>query len=400
MDVIVLDGEQRSALAVTRSLGKRGINAIVGAEKRSSLSSCSRYCTRSFLYPSPYNDPIGFIQALVEYTGKFRNQILFPMTDVTLAEVLLKRMDFPKSLLIPFVDYDTYMQVTDKINLFQLGKELNLPIPTSFMSTEFENTENLIEMVKKNGFPLVVKPSFSKIRTKKGWMNASVHYANDEKRLREILSYDLFQSFPFLVQERIEGPGVGIFLLMKNGEVIAKFSHKRIREKPPSGGVSVLCESIEPPEEALHASVKLLAKLHWTGVAMVEFKIDREKNIAKLLEVNARFWGSLQLAIFSGVDFPYMLFRLANGEKIVEPDGYTIGMRSRWELGDLDHLFIRLFKNSSKSNLSLDHPTRLMLIKEFLFDFFRPAVRNEILQAQDPGPFFHEVKEYINNMFH
>ena len=400
MDVIVLDGEQRSALAVTRSLGKRGINAIVGAEKRSSLSSCSRYCTRSFLYPSPYNDPIGFIQALVEYTGKFRNQILFPMTDVTLAEVLLKRMDFPKSLLIPFVDYDTYMQVTDKINLFQLGKELNLPIPTSFMSTEFENTENLIEMVKKNGFPLVVKPSFSKIRTKKGWMNASVHYANDEKRLREILSYDLFQSFPFLVQERIEGPGVGIFLLMKNGEVIAKFSHKRIREKPPSGGVSVLCESIEPPEEALHASVKLLAKLHWTGVAMVEFKIDREKNIARLLEVNARFWGSLQLAISSGVDFPYMLFQLANGEKIEKPDKYTIGLKSRWELGDLDHLFIRLLKNPSKSNLPSNHPARLTLIKDFLFDFFRPEVRNEIFQAKDPGPFFHEMKEYVNNLFH
>ena len=325
MNAIVLDGEQRSALAVTRSLGKRGINVIVGAEKSPSLSSCSRYCSQSFQYPSPYNDPLGFIQTLVEYTGKFRNQIIFPMTDVTLTEVLLKRSDFPESILIPFVDYDTYMQVTDKINLFRIGKDLNLPIPTSFLSTDFENKENIIDMVRKFGFPLVVKPSFSKIRTKKGWMNAGVHYANDEKGLRKILSYDVFQSFPYLIQEKIEGPGVGIFLLMKNGEVITKFSHRRIREKPPSGGVSVLCESIEPRKDALEASVKLLAKLHWTGVAMVEFKIDREKNIAKLLEINARFWGSLQLAISSGVDFPYMLFRLANGEKIEEPGGYTIG---------------------------------------------------------------------------
>ena len=101
----------------------------------------------------------------------------------------------------------------------------------------------------------------------------------------------------------------------------------------------------------MHAAVKILEKVQWTGVAMVEFKIDREKNIAMLLEVNARFWGSLQLAISSGVDFPYLLFRLAIGEKIDIPDRYKIGLKSRWELGDLDHLLIRLFKKSSTLNL-------------------------------------------------
>jgi hypothetical protein len=118
------------------------------------------------------------------------------------------------------------------------------------------------------------------------------------------------------------------------------------------------------------------------------------------MEVNARFWGSLQLAISSGVDFPYMLFRLANGMNIEKPVGYTIGLKSRWELGDLDHLFIRFFKNTANLNLPSNHPKRMILIKDFLFDFFRPSVNNEILQSHDIKPFLHELKGYVNYFFH
>jgi predicted ATP-grasp superfamily ATP-dependent carboligase len=133
---------------------------------------------------------------------------------------------------------------------------------------------------------------------------------------------------------------------------------------------------------------------------MVEFKIDREGNIARLLEVNARFWGSLQLAIAAGVDFPYLLFRMARGEKLEGPVGYRIGLRSRWELGDLDHLLLRLLKNPTALNLPSGIPSRSMLVKEFLFDFFRPSVRNEVLQAGDPSPFLHEMKGYVGSLLH
>ena len=214
------------------------------------------------------------------------------------------------------MERDKYINLTDKIKLFQLARKLEHHIPTTFISTEYENLDRLIGEVTVSGFPVVVKPNYSKIRTDKGWLNAGVHYATDESKLRDVLSKDIFRFFPFLVQKKVEGSGVGIFLLMDDGEVVAEFAHKRLREKPPSGGVSVLCESIDPPMEALQDAVRILKAVLWTGVAMVEFKIDRDQNTAKLLEVNARFWGSLELAITSGVDFPYLLFRMAIGEKL------------------------------------------------------------------------------------
>jgi predicted ATP-grasp superfamily ATP-dependent carboligase len=397
MDATVLDGDQRSALAVTRSLGRKGIRVTVGSEKRKSLASCSRYCSQTFLYPSPYDDPEGFIHALIDHFKNRRPSILFPMTDVTLTEIMSRKEDFSENTVLPFMDYMSYMEVTDKIRLFQLARSLSVPIPSTFPSAEYDDREKLMEEVSKSGFPVVVKSNLSKIRTGNGWVNSNVFYARNRDELSGVLSKDIFRKFPFLVQKQIVGPGVGIFLLMRDGDVIARFAHRRLREKPPSGGVSVLSESIEPPPDALHSAVKILNKLRWTGIAMVEFKMDRDRQAAKLLEVNARFWGSLQLAVYSGVDFPYLLYRTACNEKTEEVKEYVIGMKSRWELGDLDHLLIRLFKNPSKLNLNPDCPSRAMVMKDFIADFFRPSVRNEIFQNTDIGPFLYEMKMYINH---
>ncbi len=397
MNAIVLDGEQRAALAVTRSLGRRGVKVFVGSEKGPSLSSCSRYCANSFIYPSPYSDPAGFLQSLVGFAKSCGDAVLFPITDVTLTEIMLNQEMLPGNLRVPFDSYDKYIQLTDKINLFRIARELDVPVPSTMLSTEDEDPEIRLSRIRKFGYPVVVKGSVSKIRTHSGWRDSRVQYANSEEKLREVLSDDVYSKHPFLVQKRIHGPGIGIFLLMKEGEVVAKFAHKRIREKPPSGGVSVFSEGIDPPQDAEDAAVKILGKIRWTGVAMVEFKIDQEEKVAMLLEVNARFWGSLQLSIYSGVDFPYLLFRMAQGEDIGKTSSYTVGVQSRWELGDLDHLLIRLFKKASISNVPLDQPKRLILLKNYTLDFFRSSVRNEVFQEGDTKPFLHELSDYMKH---
>ena len=131
---------------------------------------------------------------------------------------------------------------------------------------------------------------------------------------------------------------------------------------------------------------------------MVEFKMDKRDNRPKLMEVNARFWGSLQLAISSGIDFPYLLCCLATGQEIDPPENYTAGVRSRWELGDLDHLLIRMKSNSSDIFLPRQSPAKWRVPVNFLVDFFKPSVRNEVLRFDDAGPFFFEFKQYIKHL--
>ena len=116
----------------------------------------------------------------------------------------------------------------------------------------------------------------------------------------------------------------------------------------------------------------LLEKIGWFGVAMVEFKVDPRDGLAKLMEINPRFWGSLALAIQAGVNFPLLLHKMAMGVHFDPVETYRPGVVCRWLLpGDLLHF------------ISNPHRSRL------LNDFFRFKADNtfyDILSAQDPLP--------------
>lgn len=399
MEVIVLDGNERPALAVTRSLGMKGIRVLVGAETKFSLASVSKYCSSSFVYPSPYKAEGDFLEVLKEVTNRFNSVMLLPMTDVTLGEVLENKSRFDDHVYIPFVDFEQYIAASDKSELFKLSQKLGIPVPKTIFPSDFQDRNVLIAEARKLGFPLVLKPARSRFKIKHGWLDAGVSYAGSEEDLTDQLGKEPFKSFPFIIQERVEGPGIGVFLLMHEGEILARFCHKRIREKPPSGGVSVLCESIEIPPIALLSATTLLRELNWEGVAMVEFKWDNRDDLPKLMEINARFWGSLQLAVTAGIDFPYLLYLSAMGHEQKKQDNYRIGLRLRWELGDLDHLYLRLTHTNSELTLPNNFPSKGKVMVSFIQDFFYPSVRNEVFRVTDPLPFILESKEYIKNIF-
>lgn len=395
---LILDGEQRSALAAARSLGSRGVRVFVGAERKRSLAAASRYCSGSFSYASPRLDPEGFLRDLKRRAEEHSGAVLFPMTDITVATVLAAHDELGCHVRLPFPAFDRYRALSDKRNLVRVATGLGVPLPRTVLPLETGGREGLLEQVRALGYPVVVKPASSRFRTDRGWVEASVRYARGEPELARLLDEEPFRSFPFLVQERIEGPGIGVFLLLWDGEVRARFAHRRIREKPPSGGVSVLSESVEPHPVALKSAEQLLKTAGWQGVAMVEFKLDRRDGEPKLIEVNARFWGSLQLAISAGVDFPHLLFRLAMGESIPEAGAYRVGLRSQWELGELDHLLLRLRKGSGQLHLPPDAPSRLAAVAGVLGDYVSPKVRSEVFRWGDPGPFLIEMQDYLTDL--
>ena len=376
----------------------RGIDVVVGAEKGRSLASSSRYCKRSFSYPSPDSDTEDFLHAVLETSGQYDRSVLFPMTDVTVNEILLHRNLFPENVLIPFSDHDQYDALSDKEKLFRHASKLAIPMPETLFSLDFTSREALIADAVRMGFPLVVKAAHSRERLSGKYVASSATYANDPNELKTVLERPPYNQLRCLVQKRIQGPGIGIFLLARHGDVLARFAHRRIREKPPSGGVSVLCESVPLPNDAWETASRLISTIGWHGVAMIEFKLDAEENRPKLIEVNARFWGSLNLAIRAGVDFPFLLYRLALGESVEGPAGYRIGLKSRWELGDLDHLLIRLKRDPDHPSLSGTRVRKRDAVAVFLADFFRPLVAHEVFECGDPGPFLFEAKEYARNL--
>lgn len=397
MKLLILDANQRSALAATRSLGSKGVPVVVADETEKTLSGSSKYCSESFSYSSPCENSQEFIETLKKECIKRNINIIFPMTEIT-THLLLKHRDEFKDVIIPFASFEAFEQLTDKCKLFELAQTLNVPTPQTVvaLSSQLSAISSQPSVISTSPsalcslpFPVVIKPYRSRILSNGRWIQTSVNYANSFTELQEMIdNTEYFRNYPFLIQEYIKGEGRGIFTLYENGKPITFFAHRRIREKPPSGGISVLSESIEVDKVLRDYAMRLFSEVSWHGPAMVEFKVTEEGR-PYLMEVNARFWGSLQLAIDAGVDFPYLLYQMAKGEPIQRVNSYKIGIKNRWLLGDLDYIYLT-FKNH------VGFTSKIYSLIKFL-NFLDKNTNFEVNRWSDLRPFLFELKRYFWN---
>jgi predicted ATP-grasp superfamily ATP-dependent carboligase len=258
--------------------------------------------------------------------------------------------------------------------------------------TEFCETPGDLEGREKLIFPLIVKPARSKIVGAEGVESTEVLVAKDAADLAKITDGESWlRESRFMLQEKIEGTGQGVFAVYNHGNPVAFFAHKRLREKPPQGGVSTLCESCTPEPQIQAYAEKLLTALNWHGAAMVEFKVSKD-GTPYLMEINGRLWGSLQLAVRAGFDVPNMLVDLALGKTITPPDKIRTGLRNRWLLGDFDHLLLQLRGKGTANSIG----AKLRSLLAFL-NFFDPRTRLEVFRWSDPRPFFFEMRQWFRD---
>ena len=369
MSVLVTDGHFRKALAVVRSLGRRGVPVTVGERTFLNTSFFSKYCAKRLVYPSPRRFPNQFIEFLLNEIKKNRYECLFPMEEETLLLTAKYHSEISTYTHLLISDLKRIEFVRDKRNLMQFAEANGIPIPKTHY---LPPTQSLPPWGGGEGEGYVIKPRIS---------SGSFGIAYVKKKEDLIASYQrVHERYPLpMIQEWIpDGEGVyGLSALLDEASNIkAAFVHKKLRTYPVQGGPSTLREGVEHPQ-IMELGLSLLKSLNWVGIGMVEFKVDPRDGIPKLMEVNPRFWGSLQLAIVSGVDFPYLLLKIARGESFDPVLHYTVGKRCRWLLlGDLLHFF--------------DNPNRFHLHPSF-FQFFDPNTSYDIISKDDPFPLMGSV---------
>lgn len=388
MRVLVTNGDTRPALAITRSLGNLGHEVVVAAERQPSLAAASRHCAARETYPAP--DPPGnaFVESIATIVARRRIELLLPVTEIAATLLGEHRDRIPRECALPLPATTSLRIANDKARVLEMAKRLGVPVPeTRLVATADQSARMAFR------YPVVIKPSRSRVATASRWVSGGVEYAADEADLRLRLSRLPREHFPVLLQERIQGAGVGVFACYQQGRPCAWFSHRRLREKPPSGGVSVLCESVAlDPVSVAHAE-RLLSALEWHGIAMVEFKRSDRDGELKLMEINGRFWGSLQLAIDAGLDFPALVARIAAGQSIDAQPAYRIGVRSRWLLGDVDRALAILTRSAGSLNLPAGHPGRLRSLAQVLNPF--QSARGEVFRMDDRGPGWLELRQWL-----
>ena len=379
-DVLILDGEQRSSLAAIRSLGQYGLNVAVASHLDRCLGLSSKYCSERIVTVDPATDPSRYIENLEKDIQRLGVRSVWPMTDITVA-LITKNLES----IGPVPSQEQFERLSNKVSLVKLATEFGIPAPRSLY---FDRADPARLNSLPIEFPVVIKPAWSRIESNAEFIATSVTYARTlEEAVMQFETLPWLQAHPFLIQEFVEGTGMGIFGLADNTGPYALFGHRRLREKPPSGGCSVLCESAALNEQMVEYTNALINEVGWRGAFMAEYKVT-ESGDPYLIEFNGRFWGSLQLAISSGMDYPRILYqRTCEGASFQNID-YRVGVRTRWLLGDLDSLYLKL--------KSRDYSVRQKIaeIMKFMLTFLRPT-KYQVLSISDFRPFLTELRQYF-----
>lgn len=333
VDVLLTQAWGKSAYNVVRSLGRRDLSVVVGTDRFSGMAAYSRYAAGSFQHALPVTQTPEFIsdvrQALQRYTPK----VYMPTAEDTY--IIAKYFDHLTrgQTIIPIAPFETIRTLHKKDALARLAASLNIPTPQTIAP---RTADDIRAFLREVGAPIVLKRvSSSGAR--------GVFYLNRESEVAPWFErHSPGEGFlhGFIAQQYVEGAGYGVSVLYNHGRIRASFTHKRLREKTSTGGISTLRIGAVAPTVEAHAH-RLLESVAFHGVAMVEFKHDERTNESWLLEVNPRFWGSLALAVQSGVDFPYLLYRMATDGDVEPVTTYRPGRVVRWLLGDAGALLGR-----------------------------------------------------------
>lgn len=387
--ILVTDAGLGSAVAIIRSLGRQGWRVIAADSTADAPGLHSRFAWRTLVYPSPKNDPAAFVNTIKTATCRSDTDLILPVTDMAILPLQKERKLFEPACRIAIPESNALEQVTNKEKTLELARSLGIPVPaTKVVATVVEADIASQDMT----WPVVLKPRASRTLTDKGGVDFfTVCYARDTEDLRRNMQRFEGQC-SVLLQEYCAGIGVGVEVLMSRGRPLAAFQHKRLREMPISGGASALRESVRLDETLYDASVRMLSELNWTGLAMVEFKVgDRGP---RLMEINGRVWGSLPLAVRSGMDFPK---RLVDLYLCGEPDwdepvctSYRVGVRCR-NLG-LDTAWILTVLSGRKRYPFLPTPSRKAGFAA-LAQMLDLRVKNDILVLDDPKPGWFEMRQ-------
>lgn len=388
MRIVVLDGNENQSVAAVRSLAAAGHTVVVGAASTWSKAGWSRASSGNFIYPAPDVSIDAFVERITAEVKHNPGTLVLPMTERTTIPISARRDEIIRwggRLVLP--SHETVMRACNKQETTRLAENLGITVPRSTLIT---TQAEAAEFARTTTYPIVLKARSSEEMSVQGGLlpTGAPQYAGNADEFANVYNHLSQRCSAILAQEFIEGSGIGYFALTHEGEPRAEFAHRRIRDLRPTGSGSVVRESVELDPRVRAAGLGILRTLKWHGVAMVEFR-QRLDGTPVFLEVNGRFWNSLPLAIYAGVDFPALLSRLAEHGDIRPQSGYRVGVRCRWLLGDFRHL-IEVWHGPPKG-----YPGRFPGRLRTTLDFLKPVAGtfHDNFTWRDPLP---EVGDWLH----
>jgi len=379
-DVLLTYGWVRSSYSALRNLKKHDLQVVVSDSSSIGMCQFSRFSTGFKKYTSHYEDEKKFISDILDICSSKEIKLILPSHNET--EVIARyRHKFSSNLVAMIPDESHCSMFNNKSHAYDYVSNIGIPVPCRINYTD----PNVISKLLKNKG---VEKTVIKLLT--GNSGKGVFYGKNPKHAQSIVKeliekYKLVESRYPQIEEYVEGEGYGCSVLYNSGEFIAHFTHRRLRDKIETGGTSTFRQAAV--HEGIEAATKtIFDSLGWNGLAMCEFKVCPKTGRFWFIEVNPRMWGSISLAIESGVQFPHLAWLCATQGSNQALDYHAtctvdLNWKARWLLGDIFLVLGKVLKLEFKAAWHILSEEKADSIDDFFLD--------------DPFVFLGEVLAYL-----
>jgi len=367
MSVIVTNAKSRIAYTVARSLSRKNISVTSADSSKTAMTFVSRYSSSHFVYPSPYKTPQDFIECLQRKILELKSNVLIPTYEETFLISKYKHK-FESEIRFVLPNYDQILIAHNKDKWSPLAAKCGVPTPKTYAAHELiENSD----LRNKINFPVLIKP-------KQGGGGWAIQEFKSKEDLEKYIEGNDNQGLSwerFFIQEKIDGETICVAMLFNKGKCRAKISYRQLRNFPTNTGQATLRISQSEPEAEEYLN-KMLETMNWHGVCQADFVKDKYTGRPYLIDINPRLWGALAQGIEAGVDFPYLLYKIAMDGDVNPVMGFKEGIVTRWLGGDIRAFFpsIKISKN------------RLIFLKRYFWDDLVNVACDDI-SISDPLPF-------------
>jgi predicted ATP-grasp superfamily ATP-dependent carboligase len=289
----------------------------------------SKYCSKSHIVSDPETDPDTFISELHSIVNNTDADVLLPVKAADTVVVSRHQNEF-ESTVVATDSFENIRLAHNKERAIRHAEKNGVPVPETYCPTTEAELHQIATDIE---YPTVIK-------LRKTSAAIGLRYVHSSEELLSTYSHNGSQGMAVdysrpLIQEFVSGTIHDVCVLLEDGEIKTALTQERVRMFPASGGAGVVDKTTDR-KDLIQYTKKLLSPLDWNGIAQVEFIEDETTADPKLIEINPKVWGTTELSIAAGVNFPEQLIDLHIGRPIPSAvSDYEQGLYFIWYEGGL-----------------------------------------------------------------
>lgn len=274
--------------------------------------------------PSLKSGLAGFSDAVRKAVKDSGAEVVFGGGDAEVHALSLEKESIPA--IVPYPDEPIVRRAFDKLELGLAAERAGLEAP---------RTTEAPDEIDTDGPVLVKSRQHWDPRAENGATRLEASVVTGRAAITARVAEIRRQGAAPVLQERLDGENLSLVLLRgQDGRTLGALYQQIDHRWPVPAGWTARAHTLPLDADLVQGAERLLDDLGWIGLVELEF-IRGADGGPRLIDFNGRYYGSMQLAVAAGVDFPRLWAEDATGHHPEPSAAARVGVRFQRIGGDL-----------------------------------------------------------------